>query len=558
MATVADFMVKWIEAEKLPYIFGVPGGQNGAIYDALFRNRAVKSVLVRHEQNAAFMADALARVTGSFGACLATVGPGALNLLSGLAIAYADSTPVLAITGDAPIKYPKRKGQREDDVNQLSLFKNVTKWNAEVVKAEHIPDIMATAFRNMFSGRPGPVHINVPMDVLATEFAYDPEAIHPESTRSKLIEPCCPDSAVAEVAKHILATDKIVIFADGLALKSGAGEEVERLAGILNAPVVTTYKGRGIIPEVSLHAFGIPGAFGNAETNKVLMEAKMILSLGVQFDEFSTSAWTIPPKSTPLIQIDVDGQEIGKNYPVLFDLIGNIKAILKRLIYFLEEDGKTKAQNEPWWLGYKKQLETRLKNFASESAVPLNHYRIYKEVRDFFDESCIATFDVGTNKQVGQQVWKVYRPQTCIMGGRWGHMGYGFPASLAAKLVKPKSDVVCFIGDGGFMMTAQELATAVKYNLPILICLFNDSALSMVKHSQKIKYEGRIIDADLVNPNFAEFARSFGAYGHRVEKPEDIPNALLKCREMMNQGKPCLIEFIVDAWETRYRGKFVF
>jgi acetolactate synthase-1/2/3 large subunit len=189
MATVADFMVKWIEAEKLPYIFGVPGGQNGAIYDALFRNRAVKSVLVRHEQNAAFMADALARVTGSFGACLATVGPGALNLLSGLAIAYADSTPVLAITGDAPIKYPKGKGQREDDVNQLSLFKNVTKWNAEVVKAEHIPDIMATAFRNMFSGRPGPVHINVPMDVLATEFAYDPEAIHPESTRSKLIEP---------------------------------------------------------------------------------------------------------------------------------------------------------------------------------------------------------------------------------------------------------------------------------------------------------------------------------------------------------------------------------
>jgi len=552
MSTVADFMVKWIEAEKLPYIFGLPGGQVSAVYDALFRNTAVKSVLVRHEQNAGFMADAFARATGRFGACIATVGPGALNLLSGLAIAYADSTPVLAITGDAPIKYPKAKGQREDDVNQLSLFKNVTKWNAELVKAEHSPEIMATAFRNMFSGRPGPVHINVPMDVLAAEFNYDPEAICPETTRSKLTEPCCPDAVVAEVAKHILETDKIVIFADGLALKSGAGEEVERLAGILNAPVVTTYKGRGIISEDSLHAFGIPGSFGNAETKKMLMEAKMILSLGVQFDEFSTAGWTIPPKSTPLIQIDVDGQEIGKNYPVLYDLIGNIKAILKRLICFIEEEGKSKKQIEPWWLGYKKQLETRLNKFGSESAIPLSHYRIFKEVRDFFNEDCIATFDVGTNKQVGQQVWKVYRPQTCIMGGRWGHMGYAFPASLAAKLAKPKSDVVCFIGDGGFMMTAHELATAVKYKLPTLTCVFNDSALSMMQHHQKIKYQSRFIDTDLVNPNFAEFARSFGAYGHRVEKPEDIRNALVKCREIMNQGRPCLIEFIVNPWETRY------
>jgi acetolactate synthase I/II/III large subunit len=499
------------------------------------------------------MADALARVTGRFGACFSTIGPGALNLVSGLGIAYADSIPVLAITGDAPIRFPKGKGAREDDVNQLNLFKNVTKWNAEIVRAEQTPEIMATAFRNMLSGRPGPVHINVPQDVLETEFAYDAETLCPERTRSKLRGPCSPDFAIAKVAEYILATDKIVIFADGSALKSGAGEEVEQLARVLRAPVVTTYNGRGIISEASPHALGFPGAFGIPEANKVLMEASAVLALGVRFDEFATMSWTIPPKSTPLIHIDVDGQEIGKNYPVVDDLIGDIKVVLKRLLFFLEEGRKTQTPNEPWWLGYKKQLEARLTGFASESAVPLKQQRIFKEIRNFFGEECIASFDVGTNKHIGQQVWQVYRPQTCLIGGRWGHMGYAFPASIAAKLVKPRSDSVCFIGDGGFMMTAHELGTAVKYRLPVLICLFNDSALSMVKHSQKIKYHERYIDADLVNPNFVEFARSFGAYGHRVEKPEEIRNALVKCKDMMNEGKPCLIEFIVDVWETGYR-----
>jgi acetolactate synthase-1/2/3 large subunit len=413
MATVADYIIKWLEVEKLPYLFGLPGGQIGALYDALYRNRTVKSVLVRHEQNAAFMADAVARVTGGFGTCFSTVGPGALNLVSGLGIAYADSIPVLAITGDAPIRYPKGKGAREDDVNQLSLFKNVTKWNAELVKAEHTPEIMATAFRNMFSGRPGPVHINIPQDILETEFNYDPEGLRPARTRSKNSAPCSPDSAVSEVAAHLLTIDKIVIFADGSALKSEASEEVGRLARVLNAPVVTTYNGRGILSEASSHALGIPGAFGVPEANKALMEASTILALGVRFDEFATNAWTIPPISTPLIHIDVDGQEIGKNYPVVYDLIGDIKAVAKRLLFFLEKGRKVKTPRKPWWIGYKKQWEARLRNFALESAVPLKQGRIIKEVRDFFDENCIASFDVGANKHIGQQVWQVYRPQTC-------------------------------------------------------------------------------------------------------------------------------------------------
>ncbi len=200
-----------------------------------------------------------------------------------------------------------------------------------------------------------------------------------------------------------------------------------------------------------------------------------------------------------------------------------------------------------------------MKGFAAENAVPLKQQRIFKEVRDFFGEDCVASFDVGTNKHIAQQAWQVYQPQTCIMGGRWGHMGYAFPAAVAAKLVKPQTDVICFIGDGGFMMTASELATAVKYDVPLLVCLFNDSALSMVKHSQKLKYQGRYIDGDFVNPNFTEFAKSFGAYGHRVERPEEIRKALVACRDMMKKRKPCLIEFVVDAWETMYRtGDFLF
>ncbi len=347
MTRVADFIIQWLEAEKLPYLFGLPGGQIGAMYDALYQNRAIKSILIRHEQNAAFMADAVARTTGRFGACFATIGPGALNLVSGLGIAYADSIPVLAITGDAPLRFPKGKGAREDDVNQLNLFKNVTKWNAEIVRPEHTPEIMATAFRNMFSGRPGPVHINVPQDILESQLTYSPEVLAPERTRMNYCPLCSPESAISKVAEHLLMIDKIVIFADASVAECGACDELQRLAHILSAPVVTTYRGRGVISEASPHAFGIPGAFGVPEANMVLTEAGAILALGVKFDEFATRGWTIPPKSTPVIHIDVDSQEIGKNYAIAHGLIGDIKAILQRLLSFLEQEKKPAPKPNP-------------------------------------------------------------------------------------------------------------------------------------------------------------------------------------------------------------------
>ena len=513
-----DFLVECLKEQGVRCIFGMPGTQNIDIYDSILRcgGGVIEHYLVRHEYAATLMASGFARSTGEVGVALTVPGPGASNASTGILEAFTDSVPVLLITGQSDSKfYDKHPSKMFHGLDQMSFFKPITKYCAIARTVEEIPGVIDKAFRAMRSGRPGPVVLEFPADVTTGLGKMD---ILPRVKRST-----GPGPDIDEVQQAIEAVNRAempLIFAGAAIIHAGAREELRLLAEKLNAPVVVTRCAKGALREDHPLALMDCNGFLASEAMKL---ADCTLAIGPRFTSIDTRNWNLDFPH-PVIQIDEDPGEIGSEYPINTGVVGDIKLTLQTLIEHIE------AKDEGW----REPLGRLRAKFASQSPLPL-----IAQIREVLPYDAILSVDVHAIGYATFSEFEITDPYTFIYPNIGVSLGYSFPAALGAKVAHPDKPVVCFSGDGGFMMGSPELSTAMKYGINVVTIVVNDGSLSSIKGSQRKYCDGRIIDCDLFNPDFVQFARSFGAYARRVENLSDFKSIF---EEALAEDRPALID----------------
>jgi acetolactate synthase-1/2/3 large subunit len=521
-----DAVVKLLKAFGVSHVFGIPGDSLG-LYDAVFREDTIRHVLVRHEQAAAHMADAFARVSGRIGVCDASSGPGVTNLVTGLATAYADSVPVLAIATTSPNKIRNRNNFQELD--QPTLLQAVTKAVIEIDMPERIPDLVKRAFRIATTGRPGPVALNVPMDVFlrSAEYTDSDFVCNPEFGRYPALRIRAEAKEAAIVLDALRKARKPVIWCGGGVITSGASAEVEAFAELTGIPVTTTYMGKGAIPETHTLSLGPAGQLGRPVTNQYLADVDFVLAIGSRFTNVDTAGWTVPKRGTPMIQVDIDPAEIGKNYDVIHAVWSDAKLFLQDLIAAARtmewKDGRADravADLRQTWLATSGIESPQSSSTNQEPVHPLQAIRALREAMRA-DDTLIC--DSGFNQIWGGQYFEVQQKGRYYVGPRgMGTMGFAFPAAIGAKLACPDKRFVALAGDGGFMMLLHELETSIRMKAPVVVCVLNNGNLEYCRQAQMGLMGGRVISADFTDTNFAEIAKAFGARGVRVTRSADL------------------------------------
>jgi thiamine pyrophosphate-dependent acetolactate synthase large subunit-like protein len=515
--TGGQAVVRSLEAEGLNVVFGVPGAYSLYIYDALLDCPGVRHILTRHEQGAAFMADGYARASRQIGVCLTVNGPGVTNAFTAIAQAYSDSSPVLSITSQVNSKYiDQGKGILHELKDQPGVFEPITAQSQRLTKVAHIPEAIHSAVRMMRTQRPRPIHLEVPVDVLAAVDkveilegeAYEREGSHP--------------AAVEEAVQRLMEAQKLLIYAGGGVSSSGASPELLRLAELFQSPVLTSGTGKGVIPEDHPLAFGLSWS-PRVDFSEIVQKADVVLAVGTRFTATFTTDWTLPfPKQ--LIQIDIDEGEIGKNYPVQVGLVGDAKKTLQQILKSLDKkEIKPRLQFLAEMQEWKRRTRQELKKANKELPV-------LEEIRAALPRDTIICGDMMMFWVETLALFPVYEPGTFLFPWGYGTIGFSFPAAIGAKVACPERPVVAMCGDGAFMYTCQELATAVKYGISVPVILFNDNCYANIKQQQMNHFD-RCSEADLVNPDFVKFAESFGAYGIRIEDLGDLKPAIEKSLE---------------------------
>ena len=512
-------IVEALKREGVKTIFGIPGGAIMPVYDVLYDEKEIRHILMRHEQCAAHAADAYARVTGGPGVCMATSGPGATNLVTGIATAYMDSSPVIAITGQVPTSLIGKDAFQETDI--IGITTPITKYNYQVRSVRDIPRIVKEAFYIATAGRPGPVLIDLPKDMQTgvddVDFDIDIEirGYKPNLDPHPL--------QVKRAVDLLVEAERPIILAGGGIHWSNAYGELLRLAELLMAPVVTTFMGKGVIPENHPLCLGCIGMHGRVEANKSIMMADVVLAVGVRFSDRSTGKVDEFCTEAKIIHIDIDPSEIRKNVSVHLPIVADAKKALKAIIDELARRGLKREKSE--WL---KRVETLKKEYAdTEPKGELTGANAVKVLRKVLPENAIVATEVGQNQMWASLHFKVLKPRTFISSGGLGTMGFGFPASLGAKAARPDVPVVDIAGDGSFLMTEQDLATSVTEDLPVIVMVLNNSSLGMVAQWQRLFFGRRYSHTDLKGiPDFARLAEAFGARGVRVHSLNELEQVL--------------------------------
>jgi len=512
-------IVEALKREGVKTIFGIPGGAIMPVYDILYDEKEIRHILMRHEQCAAHAADAYARVTGGPGVCMATSGPGATNLVTGIATAYMDSSPVIAITGQVPTSLIGKDAFQETDI--IGITTPITKYNYQVRSVRDIPRIVKEAFYIATAGRPGPVLIDLPKDMQTgvddVDFDIDIEirGYKPNLDPHPL--------QVKRAVDLLVEAERPIILAGGGIHWSNAYGELLRLAELLMAPVVTTFMGKGVIPENHPLCLGCIGMHGRVEANKSIMMADVVLAVGVRFSDRSTGKVDEFCTEAKIIHIDIDPSEIRKNVSVHLPIVADAKKALKAIIDELARRGLKREKSE--WL---ERVETLKKEYAdTEPKGELTGANAVKVLRKVLPENAIVATEVGQNQMWASLHFKVLKPRTFISSGGLGTMGFGFPASLGAKAARPDVPVVDIAGDGSFLMTEQDLATSVTEDLPVIVMVLNNSSLGMVAQWQRLFFGRRYSHTDLKGiPDFARLAEAFGARGVRVHSLNELEQVL--------------------------------
>lgn len=510
-----------LKKEKVKHIFGLPGGAIMPFYDALLDYPEITHYLVRHEQGAAHAAEGYARASGKVGVCVATSGPGATNLTTGLADAYMDSVPIIAMTGQVIRSLIGNDAFQEADIFGITM--PITKHNFKVMNPEELPKILKMAFTIATAGRPGPVAIDLPKDVQNAEIEFNyPETITIPGYQPKY-EP--HPIQVKKAVEVLISAERPVILAGGGVIISGAHKEIARLSEVLFAPVVYTLMAKGVMDDTHPLCLGPVGMHGRIGANTALTLADVVLAVGCRFDDRVTGDIRYFAPHAKIIHVDIDAAEIGKNVKADVPIQGDAKRALTAILAGLE---KAKKKESEWSRRCRELKEACNCNYGALENVPLHPARVIKELNQHVPkERTIFVTEVGQNQMWAMHFIEAGEPRHFISSGGLGTMGFGLPASIGAKAARPDMHVIDIAGDGSVLMTNQEIATSVHYGLPVLICILNNGWLGMVKQWQKLFMEKRYSHTKLHPlPDFVKLFQSYGGDGERVERPSELKEAI--------------------------------
>ena len=539
--TGAKALMTAMEKEGVKQVFGLPGGANLPMYDE-FTRCDIRHILVRHEQSAAHMADGFGRVSRKPGVCFATSGPGATNILTGIATAQADSAPMVAVTGQVSVGMIGKDAFQESDI--IGMANPAVKYAFQPRKAGEIPEVVKKGFFIAETGRPGPVLIDIPKDVQTNEEPMN----FPDEFKIPGYHPWAdPDIVNVERAiDMLLHADKPIILAGGGAIISSAFAELQSVAEALMLPVVSTFKGKGAFPETHPLSLGPIGMHGHAEANKMMAEADCVLAIGTRFSDRSVGTFEAFEKRLKIIHMDVDPAEIGKNQNAQIAVIGDVKVNLRVMVKILLQRAIKKTEETPW-IKHVKETKAYWKENLKLHPSEMGAAKILRKLRELLPKDSIVTTEVGQHQMWASLFYDVIQPGTFFSSTGLGTMGWGFPAAIGAKVARPDVPVVDIAGDGSFSMTENSLATAVLEDIPVIVFLLNNSSLGMVAQWQRTFYDRRMVGVDQQScPDYVKLAESYGAQGIRAQSMDELDRAI---KTALSSDVATVIDIPIDPQE---------
>jgi acetolactate synthase-1/2/3 large subunit len=544
--TGAQAVVESLIAEGVEVVFGYPGGAVLPLYDVLYSS-PLRHILTRHEQGAIHAADGYARATGKVGVCIATSGPGATNLVTGIANAYMDSIPVVAFTGQVATNAIGTDAFQEADITGITL--PITKHNWLVKDVRELPSIIKKAFHIASTGRPGPVLIDLPKDVQTATLDYS----YPEEVDIPSYKPTYHGHPrqIAQVVRALLKAEKPLLYLGGGVISSGASELVRRIAELLGIPVTTTMMGLGAFPSSHELSLGMLGMHGTAAANLAVTGTDLLVAVGARFDDRVTGKISTFAPNAKIIHIDIDPAEIGKNLTSHIPVVGDVKLVLTEVLAGLEVNKakveKLAGRRQSWVEQVKKwQEEYPMTYQLGEQIKPQQVIQLISELVG--DKAVIAT-EVGQNQMWTAQYYPFEEPRTLISSGGLGTMGFGLPAAIGAQVGRPDKIVVDIAGDGSILMNSQEMATAKCENIPVKVVILNNSYLGMVRQWQEFFFDCRYSCVNLEGgtPDFVKLAEAYGWLGRRVSDPAQLKDVLA---EVLNHPGPAMLDVVIDRGEN--------
>ncbi len=535
----ANLLIESLKHEDVEHIFGVQGGAAMPIFDALYEAKGIQLITMRHEQGAAHAADGYARATGKVGVALATSGPGATNLVTGIATAHMDSIPMVAITGQVPTQLIGNDAFQECDV--LGVTRPICKHSYLIKDSSEVPEVVAEAFHIASTGRPGPVVIDFAKDA---QFA-ESELYYPEQVNLRSYNPTTEGHPrqIAKAAELIRDAERPMIYAGGGVVLSEASEELRKLAINTHIPTTVTLMGLGAFPETHELAMEMPGMHGSCCANYAFTDADLVVAIGARFDDRVTGKLDLFSPKSQKVHIDIDPSCIGKNVWVDVPIVGDAKNVLRELNKRVDR----KTDIEPW-LRQIDDWKTKYPFEYRQKGDKIMPQYVIEEIYNLYSDAMV-TADVGQHQMWAAQYFKFTEPRQWLNSGGLGTMGFSMPAMIGAQIGRPDKTQVNINGDGSFIMTIQELVPAVSMKLPLKIFIINNMYLGMVRQWQELFFNKRYAAVDYHdNPDFAKLAEAFGATGIRVEKIEDVRPALERAKEI--EDGPVVIDFIVEEEEN--------
>ena len=535
----SDLFVRCLEAEGVRHIFGVPGEENADLMISL-EDSDINFVLCRHEQSAAFIADTYGRLTGTAGVCLGTLGPGATNLVTGVADANMDRSPVVVITGQAGTDRMHKESHQHMDV--VAMFRPITKWAQTVQHASTIPEVVRKAFKTAEAEKPGAVLIELPEDLAESDTHGTPLPV------SRTRRAAADHKAVIQVVDALLAARNPIVLAGNGAVRKRASRQLQRFADLTGIGVVNTFMGKGAVPRDDKHCLFTIGLQGGDYINSAIDEADLVITVGYDLVEYSPAYWNRgEPK--PVVHIDFTPAEIDQAYPVAVEVVSDIADALWQINETLEQEH---ADRLPLFdiaerANLRSMIAEDLAAEASDAGFPVKPQRILNDARAALGPADIVLSDVGAHKMWVARYYQCDEPNTCLISNGFCSMGFALPGAIGAKLARPESKVLAVCGDAGFLMNVQEIETAARLKLNIVIMVWVDGEYGLIKWKQQNQFDGRHSDLAFTNPDFEILAKAFGIWGHMIDGPNQLDDALA---EAFAQPGPALLAVPVDYAEN--------
>jgi acetolactate synthase-1/2/3 large subunit len=539
LLTGSQILCRVLQEQGVDLLFGYPGGAIMPFYHALPEYPGLRHVLVRHEQAAAHAADGYARASGRPGVCVATSGPGATNLVTGLATAHMDSTPVVAITGQVPRAMIGRDAFQETDI--IGITQPITKHSIQVDAVEELADALREALAVATEGRPGPVLIDVPKDVQTGKAVWGDDAEARGRRGAGLAQPAprrpgpaAPPPDLDTAARLIASAERPLIMAGHGVILAGAYDELRELAERTGTPVITTLLGISAFPESHPLHLGMPGMHGEVHVNRAIQQADLIIGVGLRFDDRVTGNLAAFARNATVIHLELDPSEVGKNVPVAVPLVGDARALLRALLERVD-----RRAGEAWRAEIAGYVRPRPESYRGD----LSPEAILRAMEEATGGHCTIVSDVGQHQMWVAKLYRYQRPNSHITSGGLGTMGFAVPAAMGVALARPQEPVWAISGDGGFQMNMQEIATMVQEGIPVKMAVFNNGYLGMVRQWQQFFHGRRYSATPIWSPDYVRLAEAYGIPGRRVETGAEVEDAV---REALERPGPALVEFQIE------------